>query len=278
MSELEYKQNPESSDAQENPDEELELGFSDKIVGIFTEPSATYQKISKFPPKLVDWLVPILLMFLVVAICNMLVMRNPEIKYQIKQQRMEAVNKNLTEQVQAKKITAEQADAQREMVEKQFSMMDSPLVVAVTFVSTIVGGFIVMLIVIGYFYLAAKFIFKDEGTYTSALVANGLTAYIGMISIILAAILSLFFSRHMVDVSVASLMNIEKGTIVNYLLSKIDVFTIWVYIVFSIGLAKMFKAADTKKYYYLVFGSWIGWSLLFFLLSKYVPFLKGMGV
>jgi len=278
MSELEYKQNPESSDSQENPEEEQELSFSDKIVGIFTEPAITYQKIANFRPKVVDWLVPILLMFIVVSISNILVMRNPEIKYQVKQQSMEKVNKDLTEQVQAKKITPEQADQQREMVEKQFSMMDSPIGMVISFVSTVIIGLIVVLIIVGYFYLVTKFVLKGEGTYTHALVANGMTAYIGIISIILAAILSLFFGRHMMDISVASLMNTEKGTLVYYILSKLDVFTIWAYIVLSIGLAKMFKSVDLKKYYILVFGSWIGWSLVFFILSQFVPFFKRFGM
>ena len=275
MSELDYKQEPETPDTQGNLEEEQELSFSDKIVGIFTEPSATFQKTAKFPIKTVDWLVPFLVLFIVVGVCNILVMKNPEIKYQVKQQRMEVVNKNLAEQVKDKKMTPEQADAQREAVEKQFSMMDSPLIMGIGFISTIIGGMIVILLMVGYYFLCSKYIFKDEITYSGALVANGLTAYIGMISFILATILSLFFSRHLVDLSVASLINAEKSTMVYYLLSKLDVFSVWSYLLFSIGLAKMGKSENVNKYYILVFGSWIGWSLLFHIVSQFVPFLKG---
>lgn len=275
MSELDYKQDPEPTENQET--EEQELGFTDKIVGVFTEPAIIFEKISKYPPKTSDWLVPFLLLLFIVALCNILVMKNPEIKYQVKQKQIENLNKRLTDEVASKKITAEQADQQREMAEKQFDMMDSPVIMAVTFVSTIIFGFIVFILVVGYFYLFAKFVFKEGSSFTEALVANGLASYIGIINIIVATILALVFGRLMRDVSVASLLNTESGTLVTYLLSKLDVFAIWSFLVFSIGLSKMFKSTNVKKYYAMVFGSWIFWTLIFFALSKTVPFFKNFG-
>jgi len=96
----------------------------------------------------------------------------------------------------------------------------------------------------------------------------------GIITIGLASKVSLRFSRMLNDVSVASLMNSDKSTIIGFILSKLDILTIWAYIVFSIGLSKMFKSVSTGKYYAMVFGVWIIGTFILFILSKSIPFLQ----
>jgi hypothetical protein len=279
MSEQDFKEDQNSLSPNEpSESEENELTFSDKLVGVFTEPSATFDKVSKFPPKTIDWFLPYAILLLIIAVCNVLMMKNPDINYQVKQKQTEALNNRINDELKSGKITAEQAEQTRSMAEKQFGMMDSPIIMAVTVISTILFGFIAFFIAAGYFYLFAKYVFKDSGTFNGALVANGLTAYFSIINVIIATILALTFGRMMRETSLASLLNIETGTLLNYILSKFDIFAIWTYIIFSIGLAKMFNSKDTKKYFALVFGSWIGWSLLFFALTKFVPFFKSYGV
>jgi hypothetical protein len=75
------------------------------------------------------------------------------------------------------------------------------------------------------------------------------------------------------DISAASLLNLDKSQLHGFLLGKIDPFSIWIYSVVSIGLAKMFKSSSMGKYFALVFGIWIIGSLLLWLLGKSVPFL-----
>ena len=123
----------------------------------------------------------------------------------------------------------------------------------------------------------AKFIFKGEGTYASAMVANGLTAYIDVIQVIVATILTFFTGRLFMNTSLASLMHVETSTFAGFLLGKLDIITIWSLAVVSIGLAKMFKSAKTGKYYIFVFGLWIVWGLIIFGLGQAIPFLRFLG-
>ena len=109
------------------------------------------------------------------------------------------------------------------------------------------------------------------------MVATGLTSYISMIQVLISAILALVMGRLVSDTSVASLMNSDKTTIVGFLLSKLDVISIWAYAVLAIGLAKLFRSQTTGKYYILVFGLWLIWSLFVFVISKAVPFLSFLG-
>ncbi len=255
--------------------EETELSHSDKMIGILSEPTKTFESISKFPPRTIDWLLPIFLLLLFVTVSRIIVLNNDEIRYELKQKQIASIEEKFQKAVKEGKMTQEKADQQLDKIQEQMDKFGSGSIgIIIQTVSIFIVGFIIFFITTGIFYLFARFMLKGDGTFTSALVANGLSAYIGIITVILAAILSLVFSRMFNDVSLASFMNADKTTFMGFVLAKIDVITIWAYIVFSIGLAKMFKSATTGKYYGLVFGVWIIGTFIIFLLSKTFPFLN----
>lgn len=255
--------------------EEEELSHSDKMIGILSEPSKTFESISKFPPRTIDWLLPIFLLLLFVAVSRIIVLKNDEIRYEVKQKQIAKIEKGLQESVKEGKITQQQANQRLDLIEENMDKFGSGSIgTIIQTVSIFIGGFIIFLITSGIFFLFAKFLLKGEGTYTGTLVANGLSAYIGIITVILAAICSLVFSRMFNDVSLASFLNTDKSTIMGFIFGKIDIISIWAYVVFSIGLAKMFKSASTGKYYGLVFGLWIIGTLILFILAKSIPFMS----
>ena len=246
---------------------EGELTHTDKMTGIFTEPSSTFEKIAKFPVKTVDWILPLLILLFVVSVTQVLVMSNEEIAYEVKQKQV----KTMDEMVEKGIITREQADQQIEQSEK-FSK--SPIGWILQTVGIFIVGFIVFFLVVLIYFLFAKFAFNGNGGYSSALVGSGLAAYISIIQVVLAAILALAFGRLMSDLSVASFANMDKTTITGWVLGKIDPLSIWAYAVTSIGLAKMFRSDLTGKYFILVFGVWILGSLLLWGIGQAVPFLS----
>ena len=152
--------------------------------------------------------------------------------------------------------------------------MNKPIFQFLGYVGIIIGGFIFFFIISGVYFLFTKFVLKGEGTYAAALVANGMTGYIGIIQIILATVLSYILGRLVSDVSIASLMNSDKDTITGYILSKLDVIMIWSFIILSIAYAKLFKSQSVGKYYSMVFGLWIVWGVFSFWLGKAVPWLN----
>lgn len=255
-----------------------ELSHTDKLVGIFVEPAKTYARISSFPPKTMDWLLPFLLLLVTVIISNFVMMSDPQIKSEVTKKQLETIEKNFAEMIKEGKMTKEQAEQQMEMIEQrmeEFGTGSTGLIIQA--ISILVMGFIMFFIVCGVYYLIAKFALKGEGGYSSVLVASGLTSYIGIIQVVLATILSILFGTLIRDTSIGSLISANKEEFTGFLLSKLDVITIWTYIVLSIGLSRMFKSTDTKKYAILVFGLWIVWSVIVFFLSKSVPFLQNLG-
>jgi len=151
------EQNPETTGTPVAPEEEL--SHSDKMIGIFTEPSSTFEKIAKFPVKTIDWLLPILLLLLVISLTQILVMSNEEIAYQVKQKQEKSIN----EMVEKRVLTREQADQQIEQSEK-FSK--SPLGWIFQTIGIFIFGFIVFFFVALIYFLFAKLALK--GNYSDS--------------------------------------------------------------------------------------------------------------
>ncbi len=253
--------------------QEEELNHSDKMIGVFTEPTSTFEKIAKFPPKTLDWFLPILLLAILVSVQQIVYHSNPTIKDQLRQKQMDAIEKRLDSQVESGTLTRDQANQQRDMIEGQMDKMGGITLVFQT-IGILIAIFVFFFIMAGIYFLLAKFVLKDDGGYTSVLVASGMSAYIGMLGVIIITIVSLLMGKLIMDASVASFMGSDKSTLVGWILAKLDVFTIWSFAVFAIGLAKMFKSSSTQKYYMLVFGVWIIGGLILFYLAKAIPFLK----
>jgi len=251
---------------------EVELSYSDKMIGIFSEPAKTYESISKFPLKTIDWLLPLVILLAVVTVTQFLLMSNKEIHFQIVDKQMTKMQQNFDKMVAEGKITRDQADQQLSAIQDRMQNF-GPLQMVFTVVGVFIGGFIVFFIMTGIYYLFAKFVLKGDGNYNSALVASGMTSYIIIIQIILSAILAFLLGRMLGDTSVAALLDSDRATYMGFILSKLDVISIWVNIILAIGLAKMFKAKNTGAYLAVVFGIWLIGGFLLFLLTKAVPFL-----
>ncbi len=264
----------ENENQQMNIEQEKELSHTDKLVGIFTEPIKTFEKISLFPPKTIDWFLPIFLLLLVISISQILRMSNPIIKSELQRKQMEQIEKSLDEAVIKGEITRQDADQRLDTIESQMDKVGFGPMIFLQIISIFVMGFIFFFIVCAVYFLFAKFIFKDQGTYSGVLVASGLSSYIGIVQIIIVTILSLLFSKFFQDTSLTSFLLIERNTLAGVLLSKIDPFTIWSYSIASIGISKMFKSNNLVKYFILIFGLWIGWSLIVYLLGNILPFMK----
>lgn len=247
-----------------------ELSHSDKMIGIFTEPTKTFEQTAKFPPRNKDWVIPLVIFFFVIAVIRMVSMMNEEVYFEAKQKQIDAIEK----MVESETLTREDGDAAIDSIDEQMEFMQGPVGWVITIASVLIFGFIVFFIIVGIYFLFVKLLLKGEGGYASALVANGLTAYISCVQYIIVGILTMALGALINDTSLAALLDSDRTTIAGFFLAKIDPLSIWAYIVLSIGLAKMFKSQSTKNYYVLVFSLWIVGGLLLFLVAQAVPFLS----
>lgn len=258
----------ETINTSEQTQETGELSHSDKMIGVFTEPSRMFSITSKFTARHKDWVIPILIFFIVVSLIRILAMTNEEVYFEAKKQGIERIEK----MVESGTLTREQADQQ---IDAMDTYMRGPMSWIFTFIPTLLFGFIFIIIITGIYFLFIKFLLKGEGTFTGALVSMGLTSYISILQIVIAGILTMVMGKLMMDTSVASFIGSDKNTIAGWFLSKLDPISIWAYAILSIGFAKMNKSESTGKYYILVFAVWIIGTFIWFQITQAVPFLQG---
>ena len=264
-----------NEDLRENIEEELSI--TDKIIGVLSEPTNLFQKLSLTKPKVIDWILPILLLVIVASLSRMIMMSNPEIKADAIEKQMAIIEENFQEAVDKGNITQEQADEKieeiRERMEKGGIMTQ-----LVGVIGALISMFIVFFIIAGIFFLLAKITLGGEGTYSHSLVAYGLPHYIIVIQIVVMIILAMSMNKMFLDTSLGSFLGLGNDTLIGVLSHKLDVFSIWFYAVISIAYAKMFKSESVGKYFIAIFSLWIGFSVLIFFLGKVVPFLKMFGM
>ena len=247
-----------------------ELSHSDKMIGVFTEPGETFDRTSKFPPRHKDWVIPLLVLFILIGITRSISMLDEEVFYTAKQEQIERIQQS----VEDGSRTSEEGNQAIEAVEQQMEFMRGPVGWIIQTVATLIFGFIFFFLIVGIYFFFIKVLLKGEGTYASALVANGLTAYISVIQVIIAAILTMVMGKMLQETSLAAFMGSNKDTIIGWIYAKINPVSIWAYIVLSIGFAKMFKSQSSGKYFALVFGLWLIGGLLIFFLAQAIPFLN----
>lgn len=257
--------------------EEDELGLTDKIVGVLTEPGELFTSLSKLPVKTIDWVLPVLLVIVAVIAMQFITSGNPEIKANMVEKQMEQFEKNFQEAVDKGQMTQEQADQQLDMIQEQMEKGGT-----MQLVFGAIGAFIVVFlmffIVSGVFLLLAKFALGGTGDYKTSLLSYGMPQYIGVIQIIVMIVAAMIFGKMFQDTSIGSFMGMEKEGIYGWFMHKLDPISIWFYAVVGIAYAKMFKSDNTMKYVIAILGLWLGFSLLMHFLSEALPFLKWFGM
>lgn len=259
---------------EQHTNEPEELTHTDKIVGVISEPSGLFSKLAFQKPKVTDWLLPLLTLMVIAIVASFIYMSNPEIKSEIMMQQQKAMQEQFDKMVESGQMTREQAD---EQIEKAKQMVDNPMFI---YVFPSIG--IIIITMIWFFVIAtigfviAKFILKGSGSYSQALTAMGLPMYISVIQGIILIIIGLLMGKVISGINPAALTGMDIKSLPGFLLSRIDIFSIWIYTVIGIAFAKMFKSDNVKKYVIASIGAWLVIMLIVFALGQVTPFFKNM--
>lgn len=251
----------------------VKMSASDKFIALITEPSKLFAELSNQKHNAANWLIPILFVIVFAALSNFLMMSNPAIKQQVIEKQMAKIESNLDEMVAAGQIPQSVADEQLEVIRgRMIEQIESGFVM--TTIMIVVVTFILFFIVAGVFHLLSKFILRGEGSYNSSLTAYGLPYYILAIQILAMLIYALATDNFIDSTSVAYFLNLDTAEFAGYILGKVDPFSILFYSLISIAFARMYKAGSSAKYFLAVFGTWLGFSMLFFFAAQEIPLLR----
>lgn len=263
--------NPEIQEEELLEDEEL--SFSDKAVGVFTEPIATFESIAKYDLKFIDWFLPILIVAILAISSQFLLMINPEIKHEIIKKQMTAIEERIDEAVESGQMSQAQGEQQLEIIQSRMGDTN-PVFMLIQGGIGLVMFFIVFFIIAAFYFILAKFILKGEGSYTGAMIASALPSFITLLQLILIIIVSLVMGKLIKGFSIATLLGMGNDTLVGFILSRFEVFSIFAYSVTGIALAKLFKAESVKNYIIAVIASWLVASTIIWVLSQSFSFLE----
>lgn len=235
-----------------------ELSKSDAITGVITSPSETYETIA-LTPKKNYWIIPTLIYLLVSLIVTFLILRDEQIMTNTMDKQKAQVEKSMQERVEKGKMTQEQSKQAIEQAEK-FMNPKSLFFQIIGYGSSATIPFMILFILSIVYLLILKML-KANSDFSSILNVVGLAMIINVIGSIITLVLSIVMG----DISTLSLGLVIKESMVGLkmyeLLNKIDLITIWFYIVIAIGLAKTAKISSAKAFA-SVFGVWVLWLLL----------------
>lgn len=259
---------------QEPKDEIEELSHTDKIVGVISEPGNLFSKLVFLPTKVTDWILPLLALIVVSIIATFIYMSNPEIKYQMQQEQEKAIREQFDKMIESGQITQEQAE---EQIDQTMAMMgDGTMMQIFSSVGMVVWWLFWFFVFTTLAFLIAKFVLKGEGSYSQAMTAMGLPLYISLLQSIILIIAGLLMGKMLTGLNPTSLMDMDIKTLPGFLLSRLDVFSIWFYAVVGISFAKMFKSDNTNKYIITSIVVWLIFMFIIFGLAQAVPQLGGM--
>ena len=264
----------ETNQTEQNSTEVEELSHTDKIVGVISEPTNLFSKLASLNIKVTDWLLPLLAMIIVAIVATFIYMSNPSIKYEMQQQQEKAMREQFEKIVESGQMTQEQVD---EQLDKTSEMMNNPMF---TYLFPSIAIFVMSLVWFFVFttlaFVVAKFAFKGDGGYSQAMTAMGLPMYISVLQSIILIIAGLLMGKMLTGLNPASLMGMDVKTLPGFLLSRLDVFSIWFYVVVGIAFAKMFKANSVKYYVVASVGIWLVFMFIIFGLAQVSPMFGNM--
>lgn len=231
------------------------ISKTDAIVGVFTEPSNTYEAIAQTKDTYY-WLYPILICVVLGLISAFIGQSDKQLFGDMMDKQKKKMHEKMDEQVKAGKMTQDQANQQIEQTEK-FMDPNGIFFKLMAYVGASVGIVIFFILCSLLYFLGLK-IFKSPAGFGDAMNVVGLGMLISSIGGLLAMVLSVVMG-HFVSVGAGLVLKEDAvGEKMYKLATSLDIFAIWEHVIFAIGLSKIGRISMGQSYG-LVFGLWIIW-------------------
>ena len=243
MSEENYT-NPEQTP---EPQEQFEeFSKADAMAGVFTAPGETFETIAAGPKKNY-WIIPVLITIVVGIISTFLFMQDAELVSSTMEKQKKKMAEQFEKNVKEGKMTQEDADKAMESMNPAGTFFK-----IIGFGGAVIGPFIILFI-LSLLYLVMLKIFKAEFEFVNVLNVVGLAMLITAIGSLISIVVSVL-KGEMSSVGLGLVLSQDTvGEKVHTLLTKLDAFSIWFYVVVAIGLSKIAKV-DMIRSASIVFG------------------------
>jgi len=228
----------------------IRMSFFARLLNVFAVPGDVFEDVKTAPKSTANWLGPVVISAVVGGLAAIIMFSQPAIQQQIKEQQTKAIEK----QVEAKKMTREQADQAIAITEKFMG----PTMMKIFGV----GGSLVFSVVRVFWwgfvlYLISQWFLKIRIPYPKALEVAGLSLMISVLGMIVGILLVVNLGKMFAGPSLAlAVENFDLQRKSHVALGAANVFSFWFVGVISVGLAKL-AAVPLIRALFLVFGYWV---------------------
>jgi len=225
------EQPPSFSEVQSAAPKPPAMPLMARLMNVFAAPSEVFDDIKPRPPAVANWLVPAVLFALVGVISSIVVLSQPAIVQQFREQQA----KGMDEMVKAKKMSQADADKAAAVYDKlsgpTMMTIGSVFITVVAFVRVLWWGLLLWLI--------GKILKKPFG-YVKALEIFGVASMISVLGALVTMLLTVILGRMNATPSLVLLLNdfdITRKT--HFLLGTVNIIYFWQVGVLSVGVAKI---------------------------------------
>lgn len=220
-----------------------------KLMNVIAAPGEVFDDIKAASPRVANWLVPAILLIVVSWISGWLILSQASVQQQIS----DISNKAIDKQVEKGKLSGTQAEQARAAAEKfggiGYKIGAAVVPVLTAFATPFWGGLILWLV--GSFALKAPF------PYLKAVEIAGLANMILILDVVVRTMLVLITGNLFTTLSLSLVIkDFDPQNTFHSMLAVVNVMTIWLLVIRSIGLARL-TGAPLGKAAAWVFGIWI---------------------
>lgn len=225
-----------------------------RMANVLAAPTEVFDEVRSSPPRASNWLVPALVWMLVGWLGAWLIGSQDAVRQQIS----DLQEKQFEKMIASGKLTREQLEARRPMMEKvtnisrQVGQVAGPPVAA--FASPFFWGLICWL-------LGVK-VFKGQFRYMKGVEVSGLSSTISIVESLVTSLLIVVFGNILAAPGAVLLVlkDADPASLKFGLLAMANALAIWGLAVRSIGLARL-SGVSTAKTACWLFGLWLVWRL-----------------
>jgi hypothetical protein len=231
-----------------------------RITNVFASPSELYAEVASAPAQTTSWLMPLLAIAILAVFSSYAVYNNADLRQQIFAMQQKGFQKSVADG----KMTQEQANTMSDRMENTGPVMFIIFGSLIGFFPAAGVLFLGTLLI----WLIVKLGLKSPASYSKLLETYGLTQWIGLLGGIVGLIL-INVMNSMTATPSAGLLLGESFDMMNKghrLLGSLNVFTLWQFGVFGVGIAKVAgKSVGTGML--VSYGVWAAGILLIVALS-----------
>jgi hypothetical protein len=223
-----------------------------RLLGVITAPVAVYDDVAATPRTPSNWIAPWMLLVVATAALTQLLIQNPDFAGQLTTIMREQVDLLVNDGA----VPREEADRQLALLEPGM-----PLFTVLSIAGPALWGLGLVFALALLYWLIGRSAMQAVAPYMKVVEVVGLASVISVIELCVSTGLILATGTLTITPTAAALFpSVAQDSIVHALLLKLNPFSIWLALVTSVGLARLFRR-DIPKVVVLILSLWVLWTV-----------------